>query len=273
MVVLGGLMLNLPNRFNFEGQSVAWGVIGEGKPLVLIHGTPFSSQVWRKIAPLIASKFKVYFFDLLGYGLSEKSDHQNVSLEVQNRLLVALLNEWNLTEPDVLCHDFGGATMLRAYYLNGIRFSKLTIIDPVAIAPWGSPFVQHVRQYEAAFSGLPEFAHNALLADYLQTSAFSVLTQEALEIYMKPWQGKEGQAAFYRQIAQMDQVYTDEIESLYHQMDNIKLLWGEKDEWIPLSQGKRFAQMVTDNQLIVVPNSGHLMQEDAPEAIIATLLL
>lgn len=272
MVALGGLMLNLPNRLNFEGQSVAWGTIGEGKPLVLIHGTPFSSQVWRKIAPLLVSKFKMYFFDLLGYGLSEKSDHQNVSLEVQNRLLVALLNEWELVEPQVLCHDFGGATALRAYYLNNIRYAKLTIIDPVAIAPWGSPFVQHVRQYEAAFSGLPEFAHNALLRDYLQTSAYSRLTQEALEIYMEPWQGKTGQAAFYRQIAQMDQVYTDEIESLYQPMEKVQLLWGEKDEWIPLSQGKRFAQMVTQKQLTVIPHSGHLMQEDAPEAIVAVML-
>ena len=189
-------MLNLPNRFHFEGQKVAWGVIGEGTPLVLIHGTPFSSQVWRKIAPLLAGKFKVYFFDLLGYGLSEKSDHQNVSLEVQNRLLVALLNEWGLVKPEVLCHDFGGATALRAYYLNGIRYTKLTIIDPVAIAPWGSPFVLHVRKHEAAFSGLPEFAHNALLAEYLQTSAYSELTKEALDVYMAPWQGKEGQLLF-----------------------------------------------------------------------------
>lgn len=266
-------MLNLPNRFHFEGQKVAWGVMGEGTPLVLIHGTPFSSQVWRKIAPLLAGKFKVYFFDLLGYGLSEKSDHQNVSLEVQNRLLVALLNEWGLVKPEVLCHDFGGATALRAYYLNGIRYTKLTIIDPVAIAPWGSPFVQHVRKHEAAFSGLPEFAHNALLAEYLQTSAYSELTKEALDVYMAPWQGKEGQAAFYRQIAQMDQAYTDEIESLYEPMANIQLLWGEKDEWIPLSQGKRFAHMVSQNQLTLVPHSGHLMQEDAPEAIIAALLL
>ncbi|MGF1873392.1 alpha/beta fold hydrolase [Photobacterium indicum] len=266
-------MLNLPYSFEFEGQKVAWGTIGEGKPLVLIHGTPFSSQVWRKIAPLLANHWKIYFFDLLGYGMSEKRLGQNVSLEVQNNLLAALFIEWGLDTPEVLCHDFGGTTALRAYYLNGIRYSKLTIIDPVAIAPWGSPFVQHVRQYEEAFSGLPEFAHNALLRSYLQSSTYSILNEESLQVYMNPWQGKEGQAAFYRQIAQMDQYYTDQIEELYTSMDNIiRILWGENDQWIPLSQGKKFADRVANGNLIIVPNSGHLMQEDAPEAIVAAML-
>jgi len=66
-------MIELPNRFDFKGQSVAWGKMGSGDPLVLIHGTPFSSQVWRKIAPLLAHRWEVYYFDLLGYGLSQKS--------------------------------------------------------------------------------------------------------------------------------------------------------------------------------------------------------
>lgn len=38
-------MLTLDRRFAFHGQSVAWGTIGHGPPLVLVHGTPFSSQV------------------------------------------------------------------------------------------------------------------------------------------------------------------------------------------------------------------------------------
>ncbi|EPJ53478.1 MAG: putative hydrolase [Osedax symbiont Rs2] len=265
-------MLKLSERFQFEGQQIAWGSIGGGEPLVLIHGTPFSSQVWRKIAPLLANKWKVYFFDLLGYGLSEKRDGQDVSLAVQNKLLTALLQEWDLTRPEVLCHDFGGTTALRAYYLNGFRYSRLTIIDPVAVAPWGSPFVGHVRKFEEAFSGLPGYAHDALLRVYLQSSAYSQLSEESIKIYMAPWQGREGQGAFYRQIAQMDQHYTDEIEKLYTPMETpVRILWGEKDEWIPISQGQKLANLLTNGVLTSVADSGHLMQEDAPEAIVAAM--
>lgn len=266
------IMLELQHRFDFKGQSVAWGKIGEGPPLVLIHGTPFSSQVWRRIAPLLARQWTVYYFDLLGYGLSEKHAGHDVSLGVQNFLLVALIRHWGLQDPEVLCHDFGGATALRAYYLDEQRYRRLTLIDPVALAPWGSPFVAHVRQYEAAFTRLPAYAHNALLQAYLQGAAYRELGAEALKTYMEPWQGAIGQSAFYRQITQMDQGFTDEIENLYGAMNMpVKLLWGEQDEWIPVERGHQLAGLIGDGALTIVPNSGHLMQEDAPEAIIAAM--
>jgi pimeloyl-ACP methyl ester carboxylesterase len=151
----GNSMLPLDRRHRFDGQEVAWGRMGDGPALVLIHGTPFSSQTWRRIAPLLARRWTVYYFDLLGYGLSDMRDQQDVSLSVQNRLLVSLFAEWKIDRPDVLCHDFGGATALRGYFLNGLRYHSLTIFDAVAVAPWGSPFVAHVRKHETAFAGLP----------------------------------------------------------------------------------------------------------------------
>lgn len=266
-------MLELRNQFNFEGQSIAWGAMGEGEPLVLLHGTPFSAQVWRRIAPLLARHWRVYYFDLLGYGRSEKAAGQDVSLGVQNRLLAALCREWQLTRPEILCHDFGGATALRAHYLDGLRYRRLTLVDPVAVAPWGSPFVSHVREHEAAFAGLPAYAHDALLRAYLQSAAYTALSDEALGIYMRPWQGESGQPAFYRQIAQMDQRYTDEVEPHYGPMEfPVRLLWGERDDWIPVERGRRLADSLTDGALTTVPNAGHLVQEDAPEAIVAAML-
>ncbi|MCV6585260.1 MAG: alpha/beta hydrolase [Marinibacterium sp.] len=265
-------MLSLPKRFDHNGQSIAWGTMGAGDPLVLVHGTPFSSQVWRRIAPLLAQRWTVYYFDLIGYGLSEMTDNQDVSLAVQNDLLAAMCDHWGLDRPEILCHDFGGATALRAYYLNGLRYKRMTIVDPVAVAPWGSPFVAHVRQYEAAFAGLPAYAHDALLQAYLQSAAHRKLTEEALQVYLAPWQGEVGQPAFYRQIAQMDQTYTDEVESHYAPLDcPTTLLWGEVDEWIPLARGHKLAGMLTDGQITVIPDAGHLVQEDAPEAIIAAM--
>ena len=53
---------------------------------------------------------------------------------------------------------------------------------------------------------------------------------EETEPYIKPWLGKEGQAAFYRQIEQNDQRYTDEVEPLYGQIERpVLILWGEED--------------------------------------------
>lgn len=270
-------MLDLPNRFAFENGSatdqVAWGAMGDGPPLVLIHGTPFSAQVWRRIAPILARRWRVFYFDLAGYGRSEMREGQDVSLGVQNRLLGALLREWGLEAPEVLAHDFGGATALRAHFLDGAQYQRLTLVDPVAVAPWGSPFVAHVRKYEAAFAGLPDYAHEAMLDAYLRSAAHRPLSDEACEIYAAPWRGAVGRPAFYRQIAQMEQHFTDEVEPLYAPREfPVRLLWGEEDAWIPLERGRALAARLTGGALRTIPQAGHLAQEDAPEEIIAAML-
>jgi pimeloyl-ACP methyl ester carboxylesterase len=264
---------DLPETFSFEGQQVRYGTLGSGKPLVLLHGTPFSSVVWRRIAPHLATHRQVFYFDLLGYGRSEMRSGQDVSLATQTRLFTALLDHWRLVEPDVVAHDFGGCTALRTCLLDGRSYRSLVLIDPVALSPWGSPFVRHVREHEAAFAGLPPYIHSAILPAYIAGAAFRPLSDEDMQRYVDPWLGETGQAAFYRQIAQMDRRFTDEIESRYGELRcPVMILWGEQDRWIPVERGRELAARIQTATLRCVPDAGHLMQEDAPEAVVAALL-
>jgi pimeloyl-ACP methyl ester carboxylesterase len=263
----------LTRRFDFDGQSVAYDVFGEGDPVVLVHGTPFSSYVWRRVARELARDRAVYVFDLLGYGQSGKAEGQDVSLGVQDRLLAALLRHWNLERPKVVAHDFGGATALRAHLLDGCDYDRLLLFDPVAIRPWGSPFVQHVRNHEQAFAGVPDYLQKAILQAYIRGAIARPMSDAELEPYLAPWTGPVGQPAFYRQIAQMDEKYTDVVEGLYGEIRcPVRLLWGMEDAWIPIERGRALAAMIPDCTFVEVPGSGHLMQEDAPEAIVAAAL-
>ncbi len=62
-------------------------------PLVFVHGTPFSSYVWHRIAPHFFATHRVHYFDLPGYGRSEQPD-ADVSLGVQNELLWGEEDRW-----------------------------------------------------------------------------------------------------------------------------------------------------------------------------------
>ena len=125
----GPVTLALPHRLDHRGDAVAWGRLGSGPPLVLIHGTPFSSQVWRRIVPWLAHRWTVHWFDLLGYGQSDERAGQDVSLGAQNGLLAALFDEWGLGRPTVLAHDIGGATALRAWHVaKRIAGGRLTVV-------------------------------------------------------------------------------------------------------------------------------------------------
>jgi pimeloyl-ACP methyl ester carboxylesterase len=268
-------MVNWPleHEYRFRGQMVRYAVRGTGPALVFVHGTPFSSYVWHRLVPHFVESHQVYWFDLLGYGQSEQAEGQDVSLGVQGELLAELLEHWGLERPDVVAHDFGGATALRAHLLHGKSYRSLTLIDPVALAPWGSPFVQHVRQHETAFRGLPAYIHQAIVPAYVRGAVYRAIPDSELAPYVQPWLGDTGQAAFYRQIAQMDQRYTEEMAPRYGEIDCPTLiLWGEEDQWIPIERGRQLQQAIPGAGFAAIANSGHLVQEDAPEAIVAALL-
>ncbi|WP_239479809.1 alpha/beta fold hydrolase [Actibacterium sp. 188UL27-1] len=53
---------------------------------------------------------------------------------------------------------------------------------------------------------------------------------------------------------------------------DVQLLWGADDNWLPVARGHALADRLTDGALTVIDRAGHLMQEDAPEAVVAAVL-
>ncbi len=266
-------MLTLDRTYTHHGQSIAWGSLGKGDPLVLVHGFPWSAQAWRRIAPWLAKTHTVYFFDMLGTGQSEKSAGQNVTESVQSDLLATLIGHWGLKRPQVIGHDFGGLAALRGHFVNGLAYGRLHLINAVGVLPSGSPFYAHVRHHEAAFAGLPDYAHEALFRAYIQNAAHYPLREESIRLYFAPWSDAQGKAAFYRQIGQSDTAHIAEVQNRYGATDfDIHLIWGEKDTFIPLSQGKELAQAVKAKSFTPIPDAAHIGHEDAPEALLGALL-
>lgn len=261
-------MLELPGTFETEQGPVRYGIIGEGVPVVFVHGTPWSSFTWHKIIPEIARERRVYVYDLIGYGQSEMRDGQTVSLDVQGKIFAELLEHWELDSPAVIAHDFGGAISLRAHLLHAKNFDRLCLMNVVVMAPWGSPFFAHVREHEAAFAGVPPYIHAAILEAYIRGALYSELSDDEMDGLLTPWLSEEGQGAFYRQIAQADQRYTDEIEPFYSDMRcPVKILWGEDDEWIPIETGRRLHAAMPGSKFHPVPNAGHLVQMDQRDLV------
>src|SRR5215218_3298893 len=248
---------------------VRWDFFGRGPPLVLVHGTPFSSYVWRKVIPALAEANTVYAFDLPGYGSSEKKEGQDVSLAAQGRVLSELLDHWGLDKPAVVGHDFGGAITLRAHLLECRDFRAIALIDAVALSPWGSPFYRLVQEHVGVFRQMPAYMHEAMVAAYVRDATYVPMDDATLKPYIEPWLGAEGQEAFYRQISQNDPRYTDEVQPLYARIERpVMIVWGEEDRWIPLERGRRLHEAIPGSRLETIPRCSHLAQEDATAAAV-----
>ncbi|TKG66665.1 alpha/beta fold hydrolase [Prauserella endophytica] len=262
----------LPERYETPGGTVRWARFGEGPPVVLLHGTPFSSCVWRDVGRALAAHHEVYVWDMLGYGRSDMRAGQDVSLRAQAEIFAALLEHWDLGEPSVVAHDFGGAVSLRARLLHGAAYARLALVDVVALAPWGSPFFRLVAGNAPVFERLPPNLHRALVREYVGTASGPGLHPATLDALVEPWLGEEGQAAFYRQIAQADQRYTDEIEPRLGELDlPVLVCWGTADSWLPLERGKDLASRIPGARLTLLDGAGHLAQEDAPARLTGAL--
>lgn len=266
---LSGTMMEwkLPESYDFNGRTIKYGLAGDGPPVIVVHGTPWSSFNLRHLVESLSRDFTVYYYDLLGYGQSDKSPG-DVSLGIQNQVLDRLLNHWGLEKPAIVGHDFGGTTVLRTHLINGRDFEKMVLIDPVALSPWGSPFFRHVREHEAAFAGVPDYIHEAIVQAYVKTAAFKPIDEATLDRIVLPWTGKPGKAAFYRQIAQANSGYTDEVQPLYARISiPVLILWGREDTWIPPARGEVLHRMIPGSLFHAIAEAGHLVIEEQPDRL------
>lgn len=265
----------LDQVYNSSSGDVRWQALGDQShpPVVLLHGTPFSSYVWRGIARALSWDYRVYVWDMPGYGYSAKYTGQDVSLAAQGKVFTQLLEHWGLDHPAVIAHDFGGAVALRAHLLHGAGYRQLALVDPVALAPWGSPFFRLVGQNVEVFEQIPAAIHAAMVREYISSASHQGLRKSTMDVLVRPWLGEQGQPAFYRQIAQAHQRYTDEVQSSYHQLQlPLRVCWGAEDTWIPVAKGHELADMIPNAELVLLEGAGHLVQEDAPSELAAALL-
>ena len=99
---------------SIKGKSIAYIDVGDGAPIVLLHGNPTSSYLWRNVIPHLEGIGRVIVPDLIGHGDSEKlpdsEGPERYSFEISYEYLAGLLEDLNITEDVTLViHDWGSA--------------------------------------------------------------------------------------------------------------------------------------------------------------------
>ncbi|PSK83577.1 pimeloyl-ACP methyl ester carboxylesterase [Murinocardiopsis flavida] len=262
----------LDEHLDTPSGTVRWASWGDGPPLVFLHGTPFSSYVWRRLADRFAATHRVYVWDMPGFGQSEMRAGQDVSLAAQQGVFTRLLAHWGLREPAVVAHDFGGAVALRTALLDGVRYERLALLDAVSVRPWGTGYFRLMHDNPEVFGALPGYLHRAMVRAHIATAAHTDLGDTLLDRLLEPWTGAAGQAAYTAVAAQNDEHDTAEVEDRYAELDMPVLIgWGREDRWLPVPRAEDLARRIPHAQLAWIERAGHLVQEDAPDQV-ATLL-
>ncbi|WP_129787801.1 alpha/beta fold hydrolase [Promicromonospora panici] len=267
-------LLPEPVFVDVGGTGVATYVLepADRKPVadvVLCHGTPWSVQVWAPVALALSRDHRVFLWDMPGYGASPKDAAQPVDLVAQRERFAALLRHWSLDRPHVVAHDIGGAVALGAHLLEDADFASLFLLDIVMLDPWGSPFFRLVAENESVFAAIPGPLHAALTKEYIAGAANQGLPAEAIEMLTEPWRDEAGQAAFYRQIAQLSPAHTRPIVGRLGEVRcPVRVGWATEDPWIPFEQAGRLRGALPGApELVEFPGRGHLVPLEDADAV------
>jgi pimeloyl-ACP methyl ester carboxylesterase len=263
---------NLRRRITVSGGEISYDVLGYGPSLILVHGTPSRSYIWRDVASRLADRFTVYVFDLLGFGQSERREGLDVSISGQSRVLAELVEAWELDAPSVAGHDIGGAIALRTHLLEGVSFGCIALLDSVVLRPWITPTTRHVKAHLDVYRTMPAKTFEAIVASHLRTATYRPLDEHAFATYLEGWRGESGQRLYLNKDAQLDERDTAEFEPLLPSIGvPVSIIWGEQDAWLDPALAERLHELIPGSDLLVLPETGHFAMEDSPQQVTAAL--
>ena len=268
----------IPNAQSFratiDGVELHWTERGTGSPLVVLHGLSDSQLTWSTVTARLARRYRVIGLDLPGCGLSARPD-ASYSLDWQARLVSAWLDHIGLETFDIVGHSYGGgvAMWLLLYRASSIR--KLALVAPGGL---GLKVGRWLRL--AALFGFLEPGGQHLigpvtrLLTYRYGNLLTPVDREKLwRMNSLPGTGR----AFARTVRDVinwrgqSRQFSQRAHEI-RQLPSMALFWGEQDRVIPISQGEALCGALDHCSLWRLPNAGHFLHWQVPEALAAALL-
>ena len=260
---------------------IAYGVHGAGDPVILVHGTPSSSFIWRNIVPVLTGAgYRTYVYDLLGYGLSERPWDPAIDTSVTGQVTVleGLMRHWGLAQAHLVAHDIGGGIAQRLGVLSPQYLHTLTMIDVVSYDSWPSKRTRlQMQNGLAALIKAPDGDHREHFRNWLYSTVENKtrLAATSLDTYLDFICNPVGQGSlFQHQVRHYDPQHTDEISDRLDQLGAhpVQLIWGADDGWQAVDWAHRLHAAIPGSELHVLEHCGHFAMEDQPERISALLV-
>jgi haloalkane dehalogenase len=240
--------------------------VGEGPPVVMLHGEPSWSFIWRRVVPPIRETgFRCVVPDHAGFGRSDKPhDPSWHSLERHVELTTTLLEDLDLRDVTLVVHDWGGPIGLTIAVTRPDRVARIVSLD-TAIDPaeaWMSEAWVRFREFVETTDDFPA-------GQIMQTSCFTELDDEVVAAYDAPFPAPESKGGLTglpmcvpRPDEQPAAAYESLAEGLRRDQRPMLMLWGQEDLILTVASGERLAMSIGRKLDHVIPGAGHGLQED-----------
>jgi pimeloyl-ACP methyl ester carboxylesterase len=276
---------NLPPRFDewrieLHGRRVVYRIAGSGPPVVLIHGMLNSSSHWRAVALNLAREHTVIAPDLIGHGDSA-APRGDYSLGAHAASIRDLLAALGIDRASIVGHSLGGGVAMQFFYQFPQRTARLVLVSSGGLGHEVSPVLR-----TAALPGV-----SGLLSLTLQRRLLGALSDagrrlgqrevrlgvyvQALARALRPLENADARHAFLQTLRAVIDVHGQRVSATdrLYLLESVPTLivWGERDNTIPLLHGRRAHAAIPNSRLRTLPRAAHFPHLEDPDALAEAL--
>jgi pimeloyl-ACP methyl ester carboxylesterase len=262
-----------------DGERINTIVLGEGPPLVFVHGLSGSWQNWLEQVPVLAREHRVVTLDLPGFGGSPMPLGE-ISISRYARLLDGLLDQLDIDAAAVVGNSMGGFIAAELAIAYPQRVERLVLISAAGISTYADPRTARalptLRRAERLLA-----AGAAWLASRSDTVARRArLRQATLALVLRhpgrlpaPLAAEQmrgaGKPGFLQALESiLDYDFRDRLPEI---ACPTLIVWGDGDRLINVRDADVFADLIAGSRLVVFEDTGHMAMLERPAAFNALL--
>ncbi len=260
------------NKFSrfvaIDGMQVHYRIEGKGMPILLVHGTGSSLHTWDDWTLKLKENYQVIRMDLPAFGLTGPNKTGDYSIEKYTQFLEEFVAQLKLDSMILAGNSLGGNIAWNYASKKPEKVQKLILVDASGLPtnkpqPWifkmaKTPVLSNLFLYITPKSIIEDNLKQVYEDDTKITNALIARFHDLTL--------REGNRKAFIDRAKID--FTPSEASKKEQLQNLQtptlLIWGAKDAWIPLENGKRMDALLPNSKLVVLQNSGHVPMEENP---------
>ena len=245
---------------------LAFEAVGDGPPLLILHGLFGSGSNWRRIARELAGSHRVISVDLRNHGASPWADSMNyLQMAGDVRMLIGHLG---LSQPSVLGHSMGGKVAMALALMYPHHVDRLVVVDiaPVAYADRLSAIAEAMRMVDASHAASREEVRQRL-AEVLPDAALVAFLMQNLVVRNAHFDWRVNLPAIAASMPQLagfpPSLRRQAFEGPMH------VIAGGRSDYVTRRDGAEFRAMFPAAQVELIERAGHWVHADEPEAFVA----
>lgn len=258
-----------PGSFiDLDGYRTHYIVMGTGPPVILIHGFFFDTYMWNQNVDALAQNFKVYAFDLWGFGYSSR-EPLDYGFPLYSRQLDLFMDALSISSASLIGQSMGGGTIIEFAVSNRSRVDRIVLVDSAGM-PNPLPLMGKISNLpgvgEAMYRLKGDFMRRLVLTNTFIHDK-GTITDDFFKNATR-FHKIEGSNEAMLNITRRHFFGTlmPRIKTLAEMDVPILIVWGREERGIPLPIGKRMHEILDGSRLEVIDLAGHCPNIDRPDA-------